>query len=357
MEYNYIYLIQEREFVNSGENVYKLGRSSQENTKRVAQYSKGSHLLLQVACSESITLEALLIAAFKVKYEQCTDIGTETFRGDSRQMMCDIFAAICEAPEKEKEKEKVKVVDEFAEDLTRGENRRLSTGGGTKRLVRISAVRGANDVIELMTTDAKGDKIAFLYNFISGIKYVERLINNDVIISGQIYDLDDEAFCKKLDKYKKKINDVLLFGAPRAKNSQLFADTIINEKYYCNTFHKTSTANIDVKFSSTDLRNFSKISGTYVEDGFLRNHLPHVAKITNSEIRLHNFEENAIGESKGARDCKRMRTAILYEKDCLPWNGGNFGKYIRAYNTLVANYTVKLSVNTGRLIKLCRELI
>ena len=39
---NYIYLLQEREFIKTKENVYKIGMTKKENHKRFNQYPKGS---------------------------------------------------------------------------------------------------------------------------------------------------------------------------------------------------------------------------------------------------------------------------------------------------------------------------
>ncbi len=41
MDIEYIYLIQEREFINSKQPIYKIGRTKQNNYKRFEQYPKG----------------------------------------------------------------------------------------------------------------------------------------------------------------------------------------------------------------------------------------------------------------------------------------------------------------------------
>ena len=46
----YIYLLQEREFIKTKENIYKLGKTKQENLKQLKQYSKGSELIIQLQC-------------------------------------------------------------------------------------------------------------------------------------------------------------------------------------------------------------------------------------------------------------------------------------------------------------------
>ena len=49
---SYIYLILEREFIKTNENIYKIGRSNQNNDKRIKQYPNNSKLILQTICSD-----------------------------------------------------------------------------------------------------------------------------------------------------------------------------------------------------------------------------------------------------------------------------------------------------------------
>jgi hypothetical protein len=87
----YIYLIQEREFINSKKNIYKIGKTKQSNNKRFQQYPKGSILLLQLICEDCTAIENKLINLFKTKYTQCKDIGTEYFEGDKADMINTIY--------------------------------------------------------------------------------------------------------------------------------------------------------------------------------------------------------------------------------------------------------------------------
>lgn len=87
---HYIYLLQEREFVNAGENIYKVGKTKQENLHRFYQYPKGSELILQRQCNDCDMLEKLLIKYFISKYIHRTDIGFEYFEGNDLDMVKDI---------------------------------------------------------------------------------------------------------------------------------------------------------------------------------------------------------------------------------------------------------------------------
>ena len=57
METNYVYLLQEREFIKTNENIYKVGMTTKENHIRFNQYPKGSILLHQIICNDCSTIE------------------------------------------------------------------------------------------------------------------------------------------------------------------------------------------------------------------------------------------------------------------------------------------------------------
>ena len=82
----YIYLLQEREFISLNKEIFKLGKTKQENLKRLKQYSKGSKLIIQLECENCDIIEKNLIIIFKESFRQRTDIGTEYFEGDKDKM-------------------------------------------------------------------------------------------------------------------------------------------------------------------------------------------------------------------------------------------------------------------------------
>ena len=89
----YIYLLQEREFIKTGELIYKIGRTIQP-LKRMAAYPKDSDILLITVCTNCIIYEALIIQKFKESYKQRKDIGTEYFEGNYIRMIDDINTLI-----------------------------------------------------------------------------------------------------------------------------------------------------------------------------------------------------------------------------------------------------------------------
>ena len=85
----YIYLLQTREFVNSKEPIYKIGKTTKLNFTRFNQYPQGSVLLFQSSCFDCNKLEKEIIQLFKSKYKVRRSIGRESFEGNSHEMIKD----------------------------------------------------------------------------------------------------------------------------------------------------------------------------------------------------------------------------------------------------------------------------
>jgi len=91
---NYIYLLQEREFLKTGELIYKVGRTTKPNYQRFNQYPNGSVLLFQMICMNCVKNETSIIEKFKEKFINRQDIGREYFEGDYNDMIDIIYSSI-----------------------------------------------------------------------------------------------------------------------------------------------------------------------------------------------------------------------------------------------------------------------
>ena len=94
----YVYLLQEREFIKTNENIYKFGNTKQSNLNRFKQYPKNSNLLFQMKVNDCIQIESKISKKFKIKYKQCLEIGKEYFEGDCNEMIHDIYEIIINEP-------------------------------------------------------------------------------------------------------------------------------------------------------------------------------------------------------------------------------------------------------------------
>lgn len=93
---NYIYLLQTREFVNTKEPIYKVGRTSKPNLIRFNQYPNGSILLFQMICNSCKNMEKLVIDKFRDRFIQKRELGLEYFQGDYNLMIDIIYLTLIE---------------------------------------------------------------------------------------------------------------------------------------------------------------------------------------------------------------------------------------------------------------------
>ena len=64
MTSNYIYLLKEREFLKTKEEILKVGMTTKINHERFNQYPKGSLLLFQMICKDCKKIEKNVLKKF-----------------------------------------------------------------------------------------------------------------------------------------------------------------------------------------------------------------------------------------------------------------------------------------------------
>ena len=125
-EGQYVYLLREREFVKTGELIYKIGKTKKEHYTRFNQYPNGSILLLHIKCNDCDCNEKDIIKLFKTKYKHKKEIGNEYFEGNFKEMMKDIFDIVIKINKiesitienKNKEKKTIKKITDYLSILT-----------------------------------------------------------------------------------------------------------------------------------------------------------------------------------------------------------------------------------------------
>ena len=86
----YIYLLRKAKYVETNQNIYKVGRTKRKHLDRFKEYPKGSCLLFQRICNDCEIAEREIIKLFKKKYEFKKTLGNESFEGNCEEMMVDI---------------------------------------------------------------------------------------------------------------------------------------------------------------------------------------------------------------------------------------------------------------------------
>jgi hypothetical protein len=107
--FEYVYLLHEREFLNSGRQLYKIGRTAQSPNDRFDGYPKGSCVVFYLRVPDSKATEKAIKAAFKIKFKQDRDIGQEYFEGDLNEMIQSLFFIATKMDSVVEENEKLKL--------------------------------------------------------------------------------------------------------------------------------------------------------------------------------------------------------------------------------------------------------
>jgi hypothetical protein len=98
IEYHYIYCLREREFLRSGENIYKVGKTTVHPFKRIKQYPIGSELVLILKvdnCHQAeIELLKFLDKIYNSAYVNGQKIGREYYECNEEEIVKSIFECL-----------------------------------------------------------------------------------------------------------------------------------------------------------------------------------------------------------------------------------------------------------------------
>jgi len=150
---HFIYLLWPREFAKHNEATYKIGKTIRDPHKRLAEYAKGSELILVVKVDDCHSMETSLIKLFDIRFVKRTEYGNEYYSGDVERMRYEIFMAIInESMLKQCLKQKEIVVKNIETLEDEYENTKPSTPKLLKELIPL------NDVsIDYSDNESNGD--------------------------------------------------------------------------------------------------------------------------------------------------------------------------------------------------------
>lgn len=210
-EVGYIYLVREREFIRTGEQVYKFGRTVQRtgtvHIGRLDSYKKGTELLFLWQCikAEDVPrIESLIKAAFVKNFKPHRD-GHEYFEGDRFQMISVITSITCAY-----DQQQLKLCS--AKTTEGHENQVLSVATFVRAYVEKMLQGG-------ITTQ----KRAFFRKFRSWC-------NENNLTSCNSQNMLQDATEELIREYEKKVNELFVEMTERVMNSEDFRDIEQNLK-------------------------------------------------------------------------------------------------------------------------------
>jgi len=311
MSIGYIYLLQEREFVRTKENIYKVGMTTQENLKRFCGYRGGYILLFQMCCKNAKTIEKKIIKLFKDTFTHEKKLGNETFSGDYKSMIDKIYLTIKDEErnnnEEEVEDDEEPVVEQQEEcSMEQYEEQKKETNkskllyeeigkvfndykndesfAGKKKYIKITKV-GNKYIVYYINPILNHNSEVYDYNDLiceyeininvaDELQYFNKLISKKIVCLDKIYDINSSSFIDKINKEKLTITvenyDDFKTHLINIKNieleyfkiidniRQLFhCNTIINDSLYCTMCVEDTKYNIFKKFKT--LKDFDSI--------------------------------------------------------------------------------------------------
>ncbi len=90
----YIYIIQTREFVNNGMNVYKVGYTNRSIHKRMNEFPKGTIQCYMCLVRNASETEKILINELSKRYNRKSEYGKKYFEGPLDSLIFDTIAII-----------------------------------------------------------------------------------------------------------------------------------------------------------------------------------------------------------------------------------------------------------------------
>tara|TARA_B100001059_G_scaffold236345_1_gene286324 strand:+ start:1830 stop:3365 length:1536 start_codon:yes stop_codon:yes gene_type:complete len=221
MTTQYIYLLQEREFIRTNDNVYKVGMTTKENYERFRQYPKGSVLLFQMICNNCKNIEKLVLKKFKETFKQRKDIGNEYFEGEYKGMIDIIYLTI-----KDENAENVCIIEQEEAENNRKDEKLSEDDKFTTYEEWIKYNNNRKDEADEELSEGHTEKYEITtYN--EWIKYNNKI--SKVIITNKTR---EEGFIKLKDYLWIKLSDeeyLLGFIQNFQKEGILFKNKITNE--------------------------------------------------------------------------------------------------------------------------------
>lgn len=381
---NYIYLLQEREFIKTNEYIYKVGRTKQENHQRFNQYPKGSILLFQMICNNYENIEKYIIKQFKEKFNLRKDIGNEYFEGDYKSMIDIIYSTvkneICylEACNNKltidntnlilmvkNEELKFKTVCEKICEIF-PDYKNDESFGGSKKYFKIELINNEyliyyiNPDLEDEIDDYYEDKYKTAFNeyiilqhcindnVADKLQYFDKLISKKTILIDKIYDINSNKFIDKIkkskfnliienyDEFETYLLDVICNNNNfEEKIRQLFyCNMIINNKLYSTIVKEYDDDNYDI-YKLKDFDNFRvdigihnyimkslyKINLKFYDYEYLRKYIPYLIRWnTNKDYYILNRDYEYIGLNTKSIEYEKIGEIYLFDDETKPWN-------------------------------------
>jgi hypothetical protein len=368
MESNYIYLLKEREFIHTCQDIYKIGMTKKPNHQRFNQYPKGSILLFQMICSDCNYFEKKLIALFKEKFVLRKDIGNEYFEGNYEIMMDYIYSTIRNIPSATQEEEKEERKDIVIH--TPKESIKLILDDEGKYHCHYwnkSETEQHYCLSDVMDDYERNYFMHLLMNNIicletmydlQNTEFVDLLMAHKQCIEIEKFDEFASAFDKNEETMETKIWGLLCLNV--AINNTVFATIRDNIYKYIHELNDFDFFDVDIgRFVSPSTSKYVSIyfinSRFYCCETFFMKHMPYEIRWNKKHEYYHLNRRNeftsALASASTIGESSWTGSYILFNDSNKPWESKkNYKRFLKEYNKIITEKSLSHCLNKEQLI-------
>jgi len=213
----YIYLLQEREFVVTQQDIFKIGKSRQNNLGRISQYPNGTQLVMQIRCKNCDVTERKLIALFTKNFKRRRDIGLEYFEGNYHDMVRYIFEEIEGKPTFQKQE--VYVIDSYIKFKKVSNILQIVITDKNMQSGYAKVSMTSDNCYQLFTIGNKGsddDLTNFIDRRLDDVSLCKSNITDEIVVTNKVNKLrnfeKNYTDCNYIIDYNKLINDICIIN-------------------------------------------------------------------------------------------------------------------------------------------------
>ena len=366
-----IYLLKTREFVNSNQNVFKIGKSSKQGISRINQYPKGSVLYFLITVLNEDLIEHKIIELFSIQFIHKKEYGNEYFEGDYVEMIDKINFIIqenktCELSTVENEIIKQPIINY------------------DKNIIKLIKSKSSYFIEYL---DSSNLKLKVNNGFITYL-----LRKNIITINSEPVNINYLLTEIKKQKYTINLEHFDIFCSIYGNGSisegidQLFEDTVINDLFYATTcigkfnnkiysvgesrnyilninvdsikkFHNENPLYkeyICIEENNYTIINICYFNNYYFCTNLLFKYIPMEMCIGNDKIAFKALHGDYIGFSEHfIPKFNQIIIEKLYEPPNYPWNSKKLhGEYVLKLKKLYLKYNVHETINSEKSLDL-----
>lgn len=385
-----IYLIQPAELV--GTERYKIGMSNNTNLDRCKHgYKNGSRYICIMECNEPLKLERNIKNNFNKKFKLIA--GNEYYEGNEKDILNTFNNLVIEHNNlfiinnfeyENLNKDEFDIdeidIDEIDIDKIKKEFINYKDDiefGGIQKLIKIYIIHENYERYDYIINfkfiynKELGEENYYIHNINDyAYNYIKNIIDKKIIQNGNIYDLNNSCFQKKINKYKKIYNNVMFSEETKNKIIKNREELNILEKNTIEYLFEIDCLINDIPCCSYNEELFSfypcnnennrfkiyKLNRKYYDNLYLQKYIPYIIefnKITKNYYLINcNYEYIGYNNIKSLTDIENnideFSRIYLIKYENKPWiNQINFENYLKNYNQEKINNSLNILKNNN----------